>query len=90
MAAHTRLVAIIFAICTPVAHGQDELPEGNGRDVVEYACSQCHDLMRVTQAAKTSSQWRYLVAQMINQGAPIEDYEVETVIAYLSAHFGEK
>jgi cytochrome c5 len=72
------------------ALADDELPAGEGRDIVEYACSQCHDLIQVTAASKTPEQWQYLVTQMINQGAPIEDYETETVVRYLAEHFGEK
>lgn len=86
-------ISIIFVLASlpfaaPTAAG--ELPDGEGRDIVEYACSQCHDLLQVTSVRKTPRQWRYLVRQMIAQGAPVEDYEIETVIAYLTDHFGEK
>ena len=67
----------------------DALPEGDGRETVEYACSQCHGLLQVTNASKTEEQWRFLVKTMINQGAPIEEYEVDTVISYLAKHFGQ-
>ena len=67
----------------------DALPEGDGREIVEYACSQCHGLLQVTNASKTEQQWRFLVTAMINQGAPIEEYEIDTVISYLAKHFGQ-
>ena len=72
------------------ASEEAELPAGEGREIVEYACSQCHGLVEVTAASKTEKQWEYLVTQMINQGAPIEDYEVDTVVRYLAEHYGEK
>lgn len=81
-------IPALAAAALPVA--ADTLPEGEGREIVEYACSQCHDLVPVTSAAKTPPQWRFLVQAMIAQGAPVESDEIETVIAYLSEHFGEK
>ena len=84
------LFAVLPAFAgTHSANSQDALPDGDGRDIVEYVCSQCHDLMRVTDARKTPDQWRYLVTMMMNQGAPIEEYEVDTVVRYLSEHFGQ-
>lgn len=71
------------------AAAEDALPQGEGRDIVEYVCSQCHDLFPVTQASKTPEQWRQLVTMMMNQGAPLEEYEVDTVVRYLAEHFGQ-
>jgi len=71
------------------ANSQDALPQGEGRDIVEYVCSQCHDLIQVTSASKTSEQWMYLVTMMKNQGAPIEEYEIDTIVRYLSENFGQ-
>lgn len=84
-----RLNLVLIAVLCGSTVVAGELPEGEGRDIVEYACSQCHDLLQVTSVRKTPQQWRYLVRQMIAQGAPLEDYEVETVISYLNEHFGK-
>ena len=91
MTMRMMVLSLVPAICLMTDTGAaDELPEGAGRDIVEYACSQCHDLVQVTSVRKTPAQWRYLVRQMVAQGAPVEDYETETVIVYLVEHFGEK
>ena len=86
-----KLIFAVFTCCFGInsARSQDALPEGEGRDIVEYVCSQCHDLIQVTSASKTSEQWMYLVTMMKNQGAPIEEYEVDTVVRYLSENFGQ-
>ena len=88
MNSRTLILPCLLATTTVFADG--EMPADEGSDIVEYACSQCHDLILVTEARKTERQWEYLVNQMINQGAPIEDYEVETVVRYLAKHFGEE
>lgn len=85
-----RSIAVAAAsLLAMVAAAETDLPDDEGRDIVEYACSQCHGLVQVTDAQKTAQQWEYLVNQMINQGAPIEEYEVEIVVRYLTTHFGE-
>ncbi len=89
MSVRLLTVSICLGLAGGTALADGELPADAGSDIVEYACSQCHDLIQVTEARKTERQWEFLVNQMINQGAPIEDYEVATVIRYLTKHFGE-
>lgn len=81
--------AAIPAILSGSTSADDLLPDGEGRDIVEYVCSQCHDLLQVTQASKTPQQWRFTVTTMVSQGAPLAEHEVDTVIRYLSEHFGQ-
>lgn len=85
---------MVFAIIVPTIAAEsidveDALPAGEGRDIVDYACSQCHGLLQVTSAKKTSEQWLHLVKQMKNQGAPIEEDEIEIIVRYLSQHFAK-
>ena len=79
---------LLFSIFTPVI-GQDTLPEGEGRDIVEDVCTECHSLMNITYSKRTPEQWQYVVSEMITQGAPLEEYEIETVVNYLSKNFGK-
>lgn len=85
-----EVLFVLLLVSAASGLAEDALPAGEGRDVVEYACSQCHGLIQVTEARKTERQWEYLVTQMINQGAPIEDYEVDMVVRYLTRNFGEE
>lgn len=89
MAVRTIFAVIVSIFGINLTNAQDALPEGEGRDIVEHVCSLCHGLVQVTNARKTSEQWAYLVTQMKNQGAPIEEYEVEKIVRYLSEHFGQ-
>jgi hypothetical protein len=83
-------VYLIFFVCvlSPVI-AQDTLPDGEGRDIVEDVCSQCHSLLNITDSKRTPAQWQHVVSQMINQGAPLEEYEIDTVVSYLSKNFGK-
>jgi hypothetical protein len=83
-------INLIFLACvfSPV-FAQDALPDGEGRDIVEDVCNQCHSLLNITDSKRTTAQWQYVVSQMIAQGAPLEEYEIDTVVSYLSKNFGK-
>ena len=83
-------VYLICCVCvlSPVI-AQDALPDGEGRDIVEDVCSQCHSLLNITDSKRTPAQWQYVVSQMITQGALLEEYEIKTVVSYLSKNFGK-
>jgi len=83
----TLVALLMLSACGVGTDDQGQLPDGEGRTIADDACTQCHGLIQVTDARKTPAQWRLLVTQMVNQGAPIEDHEVETLIRYLSEHF---
>jgi hypothetical protein len=79
---------LYFAIIVN-ASTQESLPQGEGKDIVEYVCTQCHELAYITDSRKTPEQWQFVILMMIDQGAPLEEYEVETVIQYLAENFGQ-
>lgn len=85
----TIIVTLFFVSASPV-FGESELPDGEGRLIVEDVCSMCHGLMNITDIRRTPEQWQYIVNMMVNQGAPLEDYEIDIVIEYLSKNFGEE
>ncbi len=83
------IFAIAFAAMTTLsALAEDALPDGDGKDIVAAVCVECHDLSFVTEARNTPGQWRDIVTMMFDQGAPLEDYEIDIVVQYLAKHFG--
>jgi len=63
-----------------------ELPDGEGKELVESACVACHQLNTVAGAAGYTQQgWRYLIDRMIR----LPESAAETVTEYLAAHFPE-
>ena len=69
-------------------YGKSELPEGEGRKILESSCVGCHDLSLVTQAKHSKSDWQDVVGRMIGNGAPVEATQVPTLVDYLSKNFG--
>ena len=64
-----------------------ELPEGEGRDVVEAICSNCHGLDQVAAQRRTRGEWEYLVEDMASRaGAGADD--IKAIVGYVVAHFG--
>jgi competence protein ComEA len=83
--------ALFLALIIP-AHSQtskeSSLPEGDGKELVETVCDQCHGLKDVTDLRKTSQEWRDIVQDMVARDAPLLDDEVDVVVAYLAKNFG--
>jgi cytochrome c5 len=66
---------------------QVNLPDGQGKELVEGGCALCHGLDRVAATKRTKDQWQNIVNRMIFFGAPISSDQATTVVAYLSTSF---
>lgn len=83
--------ALIFAVggtARAQAPGASPLPDGEGRDIVAVACSQCHGLNTFTSWREGAEAWRRQTYDMIERGAQISPDEIGTVVKYLSTVFG--
>jgi cytochrome c5 len=83
------LAAFILAAGSP-AHAQvaTALPDGDGRDVIATACSQCHALNVIMAGRDGPVGWRRHVYNMVLRGAQLTPREADTVIQYLTTNFG--
>ena len=76
-----------FIVITPVAAQQQpaQLPEGDGKALVQGTCTACHELNQITRSSGYSREgWRELIQTMINlSGTPAG----ETTAKYLATHF---
>ena len=68
--------------------GSNTLPDGEGRDIVAVACSQCHGLNAFTWLRQGAQAWRHQVYDMILRGTQISPAEMDTVVSYLATNFG--
>lgn len=64
------------------------LAPGQGADVVEDNCQNCHGLDQITSQHHDADGWRTVVADMIGRGASLTDDQEAQVVAYLTSHYG--
>lgn len=79
-------VACFFMAAPCMAQGQPaQLPEGNGKELVQAVCTACHETNQITRSSGYSREgWQELIQTMINvSGSPAG----ETMTNYLSTHF---
>ena len=65
-----------------------ELPEGDGRKLLEGRCANCHSLKPVVTLKQSQAAWKKLVVKMVGYGAQLDDKEVDVAIGYLTKYFG--
>lgn len=66
------------------------LPDGAGRDILEHECLNCHELdaLELFKGFYTQDRWRSLVLTMRENGAQVDDEQVDILAEYLALHFG--
>ncbi len=67
--------------------GQNPLPAGAGKQVIEDVCVACHELGRITNAGHTHDEWDMIVHEMIMMGAALRPAQVLVVTDYLASNF---
>ena len=80
--------ALIFTTARGGAQQQPQLPEAEGKALVQGTCTACHDLNQITRSSGyTREGWRELIGTMMNlSGTPAG----ETITKYLATHFPAK
>jgi cytochrome c5 len=70
-------------------NAQQQLPEGEGKKILETACTVCHSLKEVTkfQGYYARENWRDIVRTMIADGAALTDAQVPVLVDYLTKTF---
>ena len=88
----TRIPLVAAIACVWLAAGTplqaQTLPQGEGRDLVATACSQCHSLGVIMAGRDGPVGWKRHVYNMVLRGAQLTPREADTVIQYLIANFG--
>jgi len=70
----------------------DDLPDGEGKKILEKSCTTCHDLTEITKLRGfyTRAQWRDVVVTMKEYGATVDDKQVDVLTDYLTTNLGKK
>ena len=79
-------VACLTAVL--IANAQS-LPRGSGKADFQRICSGCHSLDRASGQRMTRAEWAVVVSDMVARGAQGSSTELDNVVSYLSANFGE-
>src|SRR5947209_19801031 len=86
--------AILFTAAMSIgamaASAQTALPNGAAKNVIETACSACHQLNIVTNAGHTPEEWNRIVGDMMMKGATINAAQAPVVAQYLASNFPPK
>lgn len=79
------VIASWIVVGQPFGADAQELPDGEGKPLVQGICTACHEPNQITRSSGyTEEQWKQLMATMINlSGTPVEG----TLAKYLASHF---
>ncbi len=80
---------VIGACVLSAGAGAVELPAGPNKDVVTRACSACHDLDMVYDAAgQTREGWNGTIEEMAGYGLNVSPDERALILEYLTSFLG--
>jgi competence ComEA-like helix-hairpin-helix protein len=80
---------LLLTIFTLSLTAQDNLPEDKEKETFVKMCSNCHAIERVVKVRFSKKFWASTVDDMVSRGAEGTEEEVESVINYLTRHFGK-
>src|SRR5579863_558341 len=83
--------ALVLFLIVPVvcaAQGADELPDGNGKEIVKNICQDCHGLDVIAAQRDTKEGWAATVKTMRSRGASGSDEDFDAIIDYLATYVG--
>ena len=81
-------LVLTVALATLSMAAPQELPEGEGKKLLEERCTSCHSLEPVVSLKQSQGAWKELVVKMVGYGAQLNDKEVGVATEYLTKHFG--
>jgi len=80
-----RFILVLATISVSLAQ---ELPEGEGKKLLEERCVSCHSLKTVVSLRQSQDAWKRQIVQMVAYGAQLKANEVDVATSYLALHFG--
>ena len=83
------LLVALFTTAAAVAAGQN-LPEGDGKAIVQSSCTSCHGLDLITPKQAPKDEWSGIVDRMKGYGLNLSAPQTTTVVEYLAKSFGPK
>jgi cytochrome c5 len=82
------ITALMAAVA--FAAGQEvQLPEGEGKTILNTACISCHGLEVYAGKQASRDDWKGIISRMQTYGATIDAKQTEALADYLVANFGK-
>ena len=81
-------LVLTVALATLSTAAPQELPEGEGKKLLEERCAGCHSLKPVVSLKQSQRSWKELVVKMVGYGAQLDDKEADVATEYLTKYFG--
>ena len=82
-----RSLLIVAAVIAGATTSAQELPKGDGRDLVAARCLTCHESDLIAQQRLSPAAWGREVDKMIRWGAAVEGSDRDAIVAYLAGRF---
>jgi cytochrome c5 len=64
------------------------LPDGDGKKILQNACTGCHGLEGVVKLKLDKAGWEGLVSSMVSNGAQVDTKDFPVLVDYLVKNFG--
>src|SRR5438876_10987397 len=77
-------------LCSELPAWSQELPEGQGKEMVAALCNSCHPFYARLGGGYTAEGWRTVMRMMANHGVNVPADQVATITEYLTKNFPEK
>ncbi len=68
---------------------QQQLPDGEGKEVFINKCGECHGLENATSSRRTQDEWTGVVNDMAGAGALLSKDDMTAIVGYLWRNFGK-
>ena len=88
MFGRTAIWLVLTTLATLSMAAPQELPEGEGKKLLEERCASCHSLKPVVSLKQSQDAWKKLVVKMVGYGARLDDKDVDVATGYLTKYFG--
>ncbi|PYS43044.1 MAG: hypothetical protein DMG14_02005 [Acidobacteria bacterium] len=82
------LLPTLLAAVAGLGLAQQQLPEGEGKKLLQDRCRSCHSLDPVLSRKSSHDEWQQLVVKMVGYGAELNDKEIDVAVDYLTKYFG--
>src|SRR4029434_3602258 len=84
------LLVALFTTAAVMAAGRQSLPDGDGKAIINNACTTCHGVDLITGKSASREDWAGTLDRMKTYGASLDAKQNTTVLDYLVKNSGPR